>query len=484
MSTSNPPLLAAHSEPWPQLLAFDLDGAAQFSFSKRLARDNGWSANFSQRVALEYKKFLYLAATCGHPVTPSDEVDQAWHLHLVYTRSYWDDLCGQVLGFPLHHGPTKGGAAEGHKFRDWYAQTLRSYQTAFGTVAPADIWPPAAQRFGEAPYFQRLNRKRYFLVPRPQWRWALDWRVGLALAGALVMAGCSARLPLNPFDWYGADFLLLFWSLCLTLVPLALWLRHRGRGPEEAVFGLPVGTYELARLANRGQALADSAFAAMAFTGHVELRAGAEIRRTGTTPPSDPYEWTVWQLFRNDAWNDLDKMRQRAMQTSLAAVQALDNSLLTNGLLLPASARRRLDWLPLFTVLGLVAFGLVKVLVGMARGRPVGYLLLSLLVLGVVGWFCQQRGAWATGRGAALLQTTAASLQVPPIGPLSARVVALTVALLGVKQLNLLGLGEMAVLMLPPVNAAGGDGSSGCGGSDGGSGCGGGGCGGCGGCGS
>jgi uncharacterized protein (TIGR04222 family) len=482
MLPSNPPLLATHSELWPSLLAFDLDGAAQFSFSKRLARDNGWPPAFAQRVALEYKKFLYLAATCGHPVTPSDEVDQAWHLHLVYTRSYWDDLCGQVLGFALHHGPTKGGTAEGHKFRDWYAQTLRSYQAAFETPPPADIWPPAAQRFGEAPYFQRLNRKRYFLVPRPRLRWALDWRAGAALAGALVLAGCSARLPLNPFNWYGADFLLLFWSLCLTLVPLALWVRHRGRGPEEAAFGLPVGTYEVARLANRGQSLADSAFAAMVFAGQVELRAGSEIRRTGTTPPTDPYEWTVWQLFRNEAWSDLGKMRDRASQANLEAVAALDKSLINKGLLLVAGVRQRLDRLPLFTVLGLEAFGFTKLLVGWMRYRPVGHLLLSLLVLGVVGWLCQRHGAWATGRGAILLQTTTTELKQPPAGPLSARAVALTVALLGISQLKALGLSEMVTLLLPPVDTSGG--SSDGGGSDGGSGCGGGGCGGCGGCGS
>ncbi len=481
MSTSNPPLLAAQSELWPRLLAFDLDGAAQFSFSQRLARDNCWPAAFAQRVALEYKKFLYLAATCGHPVTPSDEVDQAWHLHLVYTRSYWDDLCGQTLGFALHHGPTKGGAAEGHKFRDWYAQTLRSYRAAFGTEPPADIWPPAAQRFGEAPYFQRINRKRYLLVPRLRWRWALNRRAGLALAGALVLAGCSTRLPFNPLNWYGSDFLLLFWSLCLILIPLALWLRHRGRGPNEATFGLPLSTYGLARLADNGQSLADSAFAAMAFGGYVQLRAGAEIRRIGTTPPTDSYEWTVWQLFRNDAWTDLPTMRKRALRAALEAVQALDTGLVAKGLLLSPSARQRLDRLPLFTVLGLVAFGSAKMLVGLSRGRPVGYLLLSLLVLGVVAWLCQRRGAWVTGRGASLLETTTAELRLPPASALSARAVALTVALLGISQLKALGLGEMATLLLPPVST-GSDGSSGCGGGS--SGCGGGGCGGCGGCGS
>jgi hypothetical protein len=70
-------LRAAQSDLWARLIALDLDGQATFSFSKRLARDNGWSLAFARSVVLEYKKFVYLAATCGHPVTPSDEVDQA-----------------------------------------------------------------------------------------------------------------------------------------------------------------------------------------------------------------------------------------------------------------------------------------------------------------------------------------------------------------------------------------------------------------------
>ncbi len=41
----------------------------------------------------EYRRFAFLAATAGHPVTPSDAVDQAWHLHLTYSRDYWDRFC-------------------------------------------------------------------------------------------------------------------------------------------------------------------------------------------------------------------------------------------------------------------------------------------------------------------------------------------------------------------------------------------------------
>ena len=97
-----------------RLAAFELDDpAADLPFSARLARENTWSRDYARRVVREYLRFVQLAMEAGHPVTPSEEVDQAWHLHMVYTRSYWERLCGGVLKKPLHHDPTRGGKAEG-----------------------------------------------------------------------------------------------------------------------------------------------------------------------------------------------------------------------------------------------------------------------------------------------------------------------------------------------------------------------------------
>lgn len=59
------------------------------TFVGRLARDNGWKPGYAERVYREYLRFVFLAATAGHPVTPSVDVDEVWHLHLCYTRSYW-----------------------------------------------------------------------------------------------------------------------------------------------------------------------------------------------------------------------------------------------------------------------------------------------------------------------------------------------------------------------------------------------------------
>ena len=75
---------------WNRLQACHPDDVeADFPFSARLARDNGWSKSFAGRVVVEYLRFAYLSRLGEGIVTPSDEVDQAWHLHLTYTRHYW-----------------------------------------------------------------------------------------------------------------------------------------------------------------------------------------------------------------------------------------------------------------------------------------------------------------------------------------------------------------------------------------------------------
>ncbi|MDJ0364352.1 TIGR04222 domain-containing membrane protein [Hymenobacter sp. H14-R3] len=475
---------APQSELWARLVALDLDGQASLSFSHRLARDNGWPLAFARRVVLEYKKFVYLAATCGHPVTPSDEVDQAWHLHLVYTRSYWEELCGQVLGFALHHGPTKGGAAEGHKFREWYTATKQAYQAAFGEMPPADIWPAAAVRFGEAPHFRRVNLRRHWLLPRPamprlRGRLALpNRRWGLALAAALVLVGCTARTPLNPFDWYGTEFLRLFWGVYALSLALALWLRARGAGPQQSYEGPLLSTYEVVRLANRGSRLADSALAALAHSQQIELLPDQKIRRATDTPPTVPYERAVWNLIVQPGSSKVETVRDQANRQIKVAVRDLDQSLQAKGLLLGAAARRRLDYYPPAATLAVVLFGLIKLVVGLVRGRPVGFLILSLLAISLIGGVAYLHGAWATGRGKYVLRELARrTKQGPADGALTTQSVAFAVAFFGLNELNNLGLASLATHLAPPATTSGGDSSGGDGGGDGG----GSGCGGCGG---
>jgi hypothetical protein len=151
---------------WNRLLALNFDAAdAAFPFTARLARDNGWPRSVAARAIEEYRKFCFLAAHAGHPVTPSDEVDQVWHLHLTYSRHYWDSLCRDTLDQPLHHGPTQGGVEEERKFGDWYGNTLASYRRYFGEP-PADLWPAARERFDEHNEFVRINRRDVVTLER------------------------------------------------------------------------------------------------------------------------------------------------------------------------------------------------------------------------------------------------------------------------------------------------------------------------------
>jgi len=154
-----------------QILTFELDEPeAVLPFTSRLAWEQGWTHVFADRVISEYKRFIALAMVSGHPVTPSEEVDQAWHLHLVYTRSYWHDLCRDILGKELHHGPTKGGGEEGNKYHDWYSKTLESYRLIFESAPPSDIWPSPDDRFANAGAGRWIDSSKYWLLPRPRFR--------------------------------------------------------------------------------------------------------------------------------------------------------------------------------------------------------------------------------------------------------------------------------------------------------------------------
>lgn len=177
---------------WDRLNSVELDDpCATFPFSARLARDNGWDREFAERVISEYLRFAYLAIISDHEVTPSDEVDQAWHLHLTYTRHYWGPF-NDALGRPLHHGPTKGGTSEKARYGSNYAATLASYRREFGAPPPSDIWPDEHIRFGEAPRYKRINTARNWVLPKPRFGWFKKHGRVAAIIGLSFLGGSAA----------------------------------------------------------------------------------------------------------------------------------------------------------------------------------------------------------------------------------------------------------------------------------------------------
>ncbi|WP_242604847.1 glycine-rich domain-containing protein [Flavobacterium subsaxonicum] len=153
---------------WHKIQAFELDDpTSAMTFTDRLARENNWDTQYAVAAVTEYKKFMLLLCITSHPLTPSDQVDQVWHLHLLYTQLYWTDFCQNILGRQIHHGPTKGGSNETTKYTNWYNKTLSLYKDIFGVDAPKSIWPDDKIRFNGA-NFKRVNTNDYWIIKKPR----------------------------------------------------------------------------------------------------------------------------------------------------------------------------------------------------------------------------------------------------------------------------------------------------------------------------
>jgi hypothetical protein len=151
---------------WKRIEAHDFEPDTPLNFTKRLARDRGWSLEAARFAIGGYRRFCFLAAISDAPMTPSETVDEVWHQHLIYSRDYWDIWCGQVLRAPLHHDPTPGGIQERQKFRRQYAETMALHERYFGPPDPA-LWPATHVRFGPRPQYRVADLDRSLILPRP-----------------------------------------------------------------------------------------------------------------------------------------------------------------------------------------------------------------------------------------------------------------------------------------------------------------------------
>lgn len=474
---------------WRRLEAFELDDpAASLTFTRRLARENGWDVSYAARVVDEYKRFVFLAMTAGHQVTPSDEVDQAWHLHLTYTRSYWGELCGDVLGRPLHHGPTKGGAEEGRRFETQYEATLSSYRHAFGEVPPADVWPPSAARFGEAKDFVRVNRQRVWLVPKP-WRAESRRPVVMASSMLLVMPPLAAGAAISPLDYSGAEFLKFYGLLVALAVIGSIVCRGamRTSAPADARID-DQNPLEVGALRGGWTGAFHSAFAGLLADGalsHVTSRQWGTLKhrfvaKRDTGPDDGELASGILARARMSGPDgaELSVLGSSAKPSALRVEQALAK----RGLLENADSFQQV-WLCVGVIMGVtLCLGAAKLLIGLQRDKPVGFLAVLLVgaFLATIALMRKPRRTQVGDRELRRVLESQADLKrraknaAIPLGPAEA---AMAIALFGVAECLSAQFNGMHQAIRVTDSSSGG-----CGSGDGG--CGGGGCGGgCGGCG-
>ena len=271
-------------ELYQRICDYELDDSShEFGFLAHLMRANGWSRPFALRAIEEYRKFVFLVLVADHPVTPSDQVDQVWHLHLLCSDAYWNDFCPRVLGRPLHHHPAKGGQAERDRFHEQYRATIRSYRQQFGEPS-ADLWPPVDVRFGRDLQMQRGRIRRTLRSWRGwpawrRWRWSVPMGgllIGLGVIGnalASTAAGArSADLPPEsgdpPLDLLVSLSPLLVMSCLMLGLAVSSWLLRPLLLHPGGLFAVPPLDYEdLAFLSSGPTRVLELALASLVLQG-------------------------------------------------------------------------------------------------------------------------------------------------------------------------------------------------------------------------
>lgn len=259
---------------------FDFDlGAPPGYFVEKLARENGWGRALAERVLGEYRRYLYLACVADHVVVPSDQVDMAWHQHLLDTELYWGTFCTSVLRLPLQHRPSKGTSQSMEHHRALYQLTLSTYAEVYGEQAPSDVWPAPEHRFDPHVRHRRIALADNWIVPRRE-KWTLIGAV-VAVIGVLTAEAwirsvfCSvADYGWNILCWddpaaFGLVIVLL---TSATIASFRLWRRPLDGGhPSDASTTVDLDPFDAAVLQCDTRRAVNAAVAALVYDGAIGL---------------------------------------------------------------------------------------------------------------------------------------------------------------------------------------------------------------------
>lgn len=365
---------AQQRELWQRLDAHDFGTAdCILSFARKLAREHGWSQTYADGAIREYKRFCFLAMVAGHAVSPSDAVDEVWHQHLTYSRDYWQRYCPDVLGSNLHHEPARGGRDSLRLHYGQYAETLASYQHWFGPP-PEAYWPSALVQTASPARFRRVDLARSWLLPRPAWP-RPDWRQLAAAAVLLCAAPLLQALPLNPLDFDGPAFLGFYVALFLVCIGIAVLLRRQliDIGGERR--GAALDTWATAYLAGGTQRVVDAGIASLLASGQAQWddhKKSLEIAH-----PQQVRDYPLDGIARAAA---AEPSLSRVARRVDGHIERIRNALLANKLLIDDSRRWLIGFSCALPFALLSVLGVAKIIVGLTRGRPVGFLIVLTLI--------------------------------------------------------------------------------------------------------
>lgn len=434
---------------WQKIENFVFDEPnAEYPFSLRLADEQGWSMNFTERVINEYRRFLFLSAVCEHMVSPSETIDEAWHLHLIYTESY-QDFCQNILEKTLHHLPSKGGKLEKEKYQHFHLQTKESYAKFFGETLSDDIWDDKVPTFD---FTYLKNDSLYFFLKHSTFTATL-------LIFALTAIFYYGLYPFI-FSIKGIDFVYILLgifgiSLAVIGVYRFLFMPTIQEDMSSLAENYDLNEYETASL-NVNQSF-EKQYLLFVLTNLHQKQAikidkkGTIIAKSADYQPEAIREKQVWAQFKvgdklpslklsADDIPDFQRIKKFSTQIQEKIVRYYPMLVF--------------EWLPLVVSCIIVSLGLTRLLMGIENNKPSDILALVLVFMILI------------------------LLGLHAIFSHTFRLFEKTEALKVQKSADYV---MFTAFVLPPYSGSSGGSSDG--GGCGGGGCGGGGCGGCGGCG-
>jgi uncharacterized protein (TIGR04222 family) len=293
----------------------------------------------------------------------------------------------------------------------------------------------------------------------------------------------------NPFELRGPEFLALYVIVMAAAVMACLLLRRlmissSDDGPPP---GARLDPYEIAYLAGGASLATDTALATLVQRGLLAVDSARRriIARAGAPQSDHPFERAVY-LNASPEGTAIDTIRRNSSHNT----ELLAARLKAHGLVLSDDQALQAGLLSAALMMIVTLFGAIKILVGVARGRPVGFLFFLCLISLLVALAFYKKRPHRTRAGdrylSRLKMENAALEYTAKEKPsrLMGADLALAVGLFGIGALWISDgpLRELRTALAPPPGANGGSSCSG--GSSCGSSCGGGCGGGCGGCGS
>lgn len=365
---------------WEAVQDFKLDHPnEEYGFSTRLAYENNWTLFFTQKAILEYKKFMYLAATANEMVSPSEIVDIVWHQHLIFTNSY-TDLC-KLLSKKIEHIPSTHNRSEKEKFLKAKQRTKELYERNFGNQ-PKEIW-----EYHDELSSLPLNKSR-FAPSRVSKIFIIVTLVSLIpfyflLKPILVSIG-------NP------DFLIYYvFTSGVTIAALDAFIKRRFDallcGIETNLIISNLSAFELVFFQkNKIEHITHGVLNNLIANQKVKVLKNNRLNLLDETPTDNPYENCVIEIMSEYEPMPYPQLSKLILKKPL--FEQLENSVTRIKEHILNSKEFQSVFLIAMSVLALLmSIGISRLILGISRDKPIAFLLIFTVLLWWVSYFYARR---------------------------------------------------------------------------------------------